>query len=441
MRALRSMVCGLVLCRAAVAVALGPQVVQTTLSNGATLLVSEQHNLPMVRVHVLIDAGARRDPPGRGGLANLTADLLTEGTATRSAAAIKEAIDFIGGSLQAETGLDYAQVRLHVLRKDLDAGLDLLADVLLRPAFRGEELTRRREAVLAAIRAGRDDPTELASRAFRRALFGAEPYGHEVEGDEESVPRITGADIEAFYRSFYRPNGALVVVVGDVSAQDAQARLERHLAAWNGSASRPFAYPTPATPTPRTERVDRPVTQASIILGHRGIARDNPDFEAIAVMNYILGGGGFSSRLMDNIRTRAGLAYSVASFFAAHKAPGSFQVVMQTKNESVADAIGRARAEIERIRTEPVSDEELSDAKRYLTGSFPLRLDSNAKIADFITQVSFYGLGLDYADQYIRRVNAVTKEDVQRVAQQYLHPDGLIEVIVANLGKAKLPER
>ena len=410
--------------------ALGPQATQETLPNGAVLLVSEQRNLPLVLIRVVLDAGSRRDPQGKGGLANLTASLITEGTATRSAQQIKDQIDFIGAGLDADADQDYAVVSLQVLRKDLDAGLDLLADVLLRPAFKADELARQREAVLATLRSQEDDPTTVAQKTFQRTLFGDTPYGHAVEGTTESVATLTRADVQQFYAHYFRPAGAAVVVVGDISTDEVRPALLRALGAWDGEVPPPFVYP-PFTPPPaQTIRVERPVTQAGIVIGDLGVARDNPDYEKIAVMNYILGGGGFSSRLMDNIRTQAGLAYSVGSFFAAGKSPGPFEIVMQTKNASVSDAIARARQEVERIRNEPVSDDELQEAKRYLTGSYPLRLDSNAKIADFIAQTWFYGLGLNYADVYIARVNAVTGEDVTRVAQQYLRPDRFIEVIV-----------
>lgn len=419
---------------------LGPQVVESTLPNGATLLVSEQHNLPMVLVSIIVDAGARRDPANLAGLANLTAQLLTEGTTKRSAAEIKDAIDFVGGSLGAGAATDYASISLQVLRKDLDIGLELMADVLLHPIFQAAELERRREAILASIRAGRDNPSEVANRAFRRAIHGTEPYGHSVAGDEETVPRIGRGDVREFYRQYYRPEGAAVIVVGDITAAEARRRIETALRAWRGSSGAKFVYPDQARPDVRKVHIDKAVSQASIILGHPGIARDTPDFEAISVMNYILGLGGFSSRLMESVRTKAGLAYSVTSYFTLNKAPGSFRVEMQTKNESAADAIALARAEVERIRTEEVSDEELDDAIRYLTGSYPLRLDSNSNIADFIAQVWLHDLGFDYADRYIERVKAVTKEDVLRVAKKYLHPDEFVEVIVADLSQAKLPE-
>lgn len=424
-----------VVCSTLPALAIGPQVTRSTLTNGATLLVSEQHNLPMVLVRVLVDAGARRDPAGIGGVAYLTADLLTEGTATRSAAEISEAVDFIGGSLTSSAEMDYATLGLRVLAKDLDVGMDLLADVLTRPAFAGGELARRREAVLARIRAEKDQPTTVAIRAFRPALFGNEPYGHPVHGTETSVPRVTRAEIRNFYQQFYQPARTLVVVVGDITAEAARARVERALASWKGAGSPEFQYPPPTTPSTRHVQINKPVTQAAVVLGHRGIARDNPDYEPLMVMNYILGGGGFSSRLMDRIRTRAGLVYSVSSGFGANKAPGSFQIVMQTKNESVNEAIALARAEVDRLRAEPVADEELDEAKRYLTGSFPLRMDSNGEVAGMVGEFAFYDLGLDYADRYLQRMNAVTQADVQRVAQQYLRPEEFIEVIVADLDK------
>ena len=412
--------------------ALGPTVVQDTLPNGAALLVSEQRNLPMVLVRVMLDAGARRDPTDKAGLANLTADLLTEGTATRSAQQIKDAIDFIGGALDTSADTDYALVSLQVLRKDLDAGLDLLADVLLHPAFKPDELARRREAVLASIRAAEDDPTDVAQKAFQRALYDDTPYGHPDEGTAASLTHINRADVQNFFRRCYGPTRAAVVVVGDLSPSEARDRLGRALGNWRGEPLAPFVYPPVVEPPGREIRIDRPVTQAAIVMGNLGIARSNPDYEAVAVMNYVLGSGGFSSRLMDRIRTQAGLAYSVGSYFAASKSPGPFEIVMQTKTASVADAIARARQEAEKIRTEPIGDDELQEAKRYLTGSFPLRLDSNNKIADFIAQAWFYELGMNYADTYIEKVNAVTLADVQRVAQAYIHPDRFIEVIVTN---------
>jgi len=410
------------------------------LGNGVTLIVSEQHTLPIVAVQVMVDAGGRLDPATKAGVASLTADLLNQGTAKRTANQISDAIDFIGGALESGADTDFATVALSVLAKDLDTGFDLLGDILMHPAFREEEVARRREAALGSIRAAEDQPGTVAAKAFQKTLFGGEPYGHPTEGTRESVTKLTRADVVDFYHRYYRPGRTIVTVVGDVSSADIADRLEHTLAGWTGGAGEPFRYPTEHTPAKRLVTIDKPLTQANIILGHRGIARDNPDYYAITVMNYVLGSGGFSSRLLDNIRTQNGLAYSVGSAFSVNKNPGSFQVVMQTKSASAADAIARARAEIDRIRREPITDDELSEAKRYLTGSFPLKLDSTRKIAGFLAQVEFYGLGHDYADTYGERINAVSKDDVLRVAQRYLKPDDLILVVVAKLDETPLSD-
>ncbi|HXQ24695.1 MAG TPA: pitrilysin family protein [Candidatus Acidoferrales bacterium] len=425
--------------RVATANAADPAADRRTLPNGALLIVSEQHALPMVVVQMIIDAGARRDPHGQEGLAALTADLLTEGTKTRSATQISAAADFIGASLGSSADTDYASLSLTVLGKDLDTGLTLLTDILLHPSFPDAEVKRRREAALANMKANEDDPGNVAQRVFVHSLFGDEPYGHLAIGTPPTVPGLTRKDLVAFYERYYRPEHSIITVVGDVTAADIEQRLQNGLKDWSPANVPAFAYPSIGAPHPVTLTVQKPISQANIILGQRGVARDNPDYYALTIMNYVLGGGGFSSRLLDNIRTKAGLAYSVGSFFSVNKSPGSFQVVMQTKNESANDAIQRACDEIARIRTEPISDDELKEAKLYLTGSFPLRLDTNAKIAGFLAQVEFFNLGADYADTYAQRINAVTKEDVLRAAQQYLQPEQLELVVVANLEQAKIP--
>lgn len=421
------------------ALAAGPPVERRTLPDDVRLVISEQHGVPMVVVQVLIDAGGRRDPKGKEGLAGLTADLLTEGTTSRTASQISEATDRIGASLSSSADTDYALLSLTVLRKDLDVGLNLLTDILLHPSFPDAEVARRREAALATMKANEDDPGRVAERAFMETLFRGEPYGHLVIGTPESVRALNRGELVAFYKQHYQPERTIITVVGDITTGEIEERLRNALAEWHAGASAPFQYPPPVASAHTPVLIEKPITQANIILGERGIARDNPDYYAVTVMNFILGGGGFTSRLLDNIRTKGGLAYSVASFFTVNRSPGSFQVVMQTKNESADDAIGRACTELNRIRSEPVSDAELNEAKLYLTGSFPLRLDTNAKIAGFLAQVEFFGLGADYASTYAQRINAVTTEDVRRVAQQYLHPDQLLFVVVANLGQTKLP--
>jgi len=409
------------------------------LDNGITLLHSEKKVLPIVTVVVAIKAGSIVETSEKAGLANLTADLLNEGTKARSSKEISDAIEFVGGSLNTAGGADYITVSLSVLKKDIELGFDLLSDVILNPAFSDDEIKRRKTSIKSSIIQQREEPDVIVSKAFNEAVFGKHPYGWPVEGTEETLDRITREDISAFYKEHYLPNNTIITVVGDLSKGELKSLLERYFMNWQKKDSRDILPPPPVfEDKPKVIKIQKPLTQANIILGHLGIKRDNPDYYAVSVMNYILGGGGFASRLMDNIRDNKGLAYDVHSTFSANKYSGSFQAGLQTKNESANTAIEETLKEMERIRTEQVTDKELSDAKSYLTGSFPLRIDSNRKIAGFLTSVEFYGLGLDYVDNYRKFIEAVTKDDIQRVARKYLNTKNYVLVVVGDLEKAAL---
>lgn len=421
------------------ALAKGPTFTRSELSNGAVLLVSEQHGVPMAVVHVLLDAGARRDPVGKEGLANMTADLLTEGTKSRSATQISAAVDRLGASLDSAAGMDSASLSMTVLTKHWDEGLALLLDSLLRPSFPNAEVERRREATLAAMKAAEDQPGHVVSRTFTETLFKGEPYGHAADGTKASVAKLSRPDLLAFYAKYYQPRGTIITVVGDVDANKVRADFEAALSAWKPTDVQPFDYPPPPAPQPQVIVIPKPIPQANITLGHRGLRRDDPDYYAVLVMNFILGGGGFGSRLLDDIRTRAGLAYSVGSGYTAPKAAGSFRVEMQTKTASAREAVELACAQLRRVRDELVTESELEDAKLYLTGSFPLQFDSNSEIAGFLTSVEFFGLGKHYADDYLAKINAITREDIQRVARTFVRPDETLLVVAGELTDGDLP--
>ena len=405
---------------------------RAVLNNGMILLTSEQRTLPMVSIEMLIHAGARYDAPKQDGLANLTAELITEGTKRRSALQISESLDFLGASLSARSGEDLASVSLTVLKKDLAAGLELLAEVLTGAVFPQEEIERQKQAVLGLIRAKQEQPGEIAEMHFAAALFPQTRYGRPVEGTEESVEAIPQASLREFYQRYYRPNRSIMAVVGDISHQEMIEALNQAFRSWNKGEPPPKPLAVPGEAEIGTIRVNKDLTQANIVLGQRGVGRKNPDYYALQVMNYILGGGGFSSRAMDSIRNQRGLAYSVYSYFSADKGRGTFQFVMQTKNETALQAIDIAKEEIRRIRQGPVSEAELNDAKDYLTGSFPLRFDTMGKVANFLAQVEYFELGLDYTERYPDLIRKVTIDDVTRVAQKYLEPDKMITVIVGN---------
>jgi zinc protease len=413
-----------------------PPVQRMVLPNHLVLLVCEEHSLPFVTFQLLINSGSRQDPSGQEGLANLTARGLLLGSLNRSVNTINEEVDFMGASLNASVGKDVATLSLRILKKDLDKGFDLFMEALRRPAFPEEEIRREIEKTLAAIQSGEDEPGEVAQKEFQKTLFLKSPYGHPVEGTKESVARLTREAVLRFYQAHYHPNNSILAVVGDITVEEIKKKIIPHLINWPMAEIPKVPFTVAFANERKMIKIDRTITQANIVLGHAGISRDNPNFYPFTVMNYILGSGGFSSRLVEEIRIKRGLAYSVTSYFDAGKYPGSFQIVLQTKNSSAREAISIALQQMERIRKDPVSEKELEGAKKYLIGSFPLRLDTQAKLASFITVLEYHGLGFDYASQYRSLIQSVTKEDVLRVAQKYLFPEKTILVVVGNLKEA-----
>ncbi len=409
---------------------------RSVLDNGIVLLTSEQKALPMVSIELLIDASSRYDAPNQEGLANLVAKLLTYGTKRRTALQINETLDFLGASLSIRCSDDLASVSMTILKKDLTTGLELLGDILINSTFPQQEIERQKQSVIASIKARDESPGDIAQRRFAAALFPQSPYGRPVEGTETSVKGIQQKSLREFYERYYRPNRSILAVVGDVSDQESTQALNQAFRSWRKGEPGGKPLVPSVIGSSQVIRVNKDLTQANIMMGHEGVPRNHPDYYAIQVMNYILGGGGFSSRAMDSIRNERGLAYSVYSYFGAEKSHGTFVFVMQTKNDTAEEAIRIAREEIRRMREQPVTDPELDDAKNYLTGSFPLRLDTNHKVASFLAQVEFFRLGLDYPDRYADLIRKVTREDVQRVAKAYLHPEKLITVVVGNQKKA-----
>lgn len=409
------------------------------LPGGMILLHSEKTSLPIITAVVIIKAGSVIEPSNKAGLANLTADLLNEGTKKRSSKNISEEIEFVGGTLGTSGGADYITVTLSVLKKDIDLGFDLLSDIILNPSFDPDEISRRKEIIKNSILRQKEDPGAIASKAFRKAVFGDHPYGRPTEGTEESLDGLIRSDLMDFHSLHFTPDNTIMAIVGDMDRQSAIALVMKYFGSWKGQKKDPVSVSSPSVGS-RQEviKINKNLTQSNIILGHLGISRDNPDYYALSVMNYILGGGGFSSRLMDNIRDDKGLAYDVHSSFSADKYSGSFQIALQTKNQSANSAINEILKEMQIMRTEPVSDKELNDSKSFLLGSFPLRIDSNAKIARFMTAVEYYGLGLDYADNYKKLISAITKDDILRVARKYLHPEKYVLVLVGDTDKAAL---
>jgi zinc protease len=415
------------------------EIKKMTLSNGATLLVSEQHQLPMVTVMIEFDAGTRRDPKGKEGLADLTARCLSEGTKELTAPEFDQKVDFMGSTVGVSAGRDYSTAGMTTLKKYQGETLGLLAGILTEPGLRDDDIERKRAEQVAEIKAAEEQPGYTADVEFAKDLFGDSPYGHPGAGYSDSVAKLTNDDVRGFYHDYYKLGSAIIAVAGDVKADEVKASLEKELAGLAGSVT-PQAEPPPITVPPglHVKLIDRNVMQANIMMGSGGVERSNPDFYRLKVMNYILGGGGFSSRLVKVVRSGHGLAYSIDSGFQPGKFQGAFTISLQTKNQSSNEAIDLILQQMREIQEKPVSDAELDSAKKFLIGSFPLGIERQSAIASFMVQVEFYGLGLDYADQYPKLIGSVTKDDVLAVAKKYLHPDSMIVVAVANQADAKI---
>lgn len=400
------------------------------LPGGIVLLVAERPVVPIVAVRVFMRAGAVQDPANRPGLANLVGEVLTRGTARRSAAEIDEAIEFVGGRLEADAGRDGLTVSLSVLKKDLTLGLDLLADVVLSPAFPEAEVKRKITQIQAAIKRSEEDPGTVAARALARWVYPGHPYGRPTEGTIESVGALTREDVVGFYRRHVRPDTTIVAMAGDVTADEARRLVLARLGGWRRPTAPPPALPPAPGPAPaRVQTIAKPLTQATILLGRPAIRQVDPDYFSLAVASYVLGGGS-ASRLYTRVRDQGGLAYEVYSALSAGRYGASFLVSAQTRATEVVKVADILGEELARLAREPVSDDELQLAKDYLIGSFPLRLDTTAKVADFVVAVEEQGLGLDYADRYRSSVAAVTAADVQRVAAKFLPPDTFSRVVV-----------
>jgi zinc protease len=413
--------------------AAAPLAHREVLPNGIVLLVAERPAVPIVAVRVYTRAGAVVEPPDKAGLASLTGAVLTRGTAKRTGPELDAAIEFVGGALEAGAGRDGMTVSLSVLRKDLDLGLDLLQEVLLTPAFPEPEVKRKIGEIQAAIKRSEENPGAVAARALSPLVYDGHPYGRPAEGTVESVGKLTRDDVAGFHRAHVRPDTAVVAVVGAVTVAQARDAVVRRLGGWTAPAApAPTVPDAPASPAPQTREIARDLTQSTILLGRQAVRQVHPDYFPLIVASYVLGGGS-ASRLYGRVRDQGGQAYAVYSYVSPGRYGASFVVSTQTRTAEVPKVTQVIRNELERMTKELVTDGELELAKSYLIGSFPFRLDTSSKVADFLVAIESQGLGLDYADRYRASVARVSAAEVQRVAQKYFPPDSFSRVVVGKI--------
>jgi len=319
---------------------------------------------------------------------------------------------------------------LAILKRDLALGLDLLAEVVLTPAFPEAEVKRRVAQIQAGIKRSEEDPGTVAGRALARLVFGSHPYGRPPEGTIESVGRLTREDVVKFYGERVRPDTTIVAVVGAVTLDEARREVTARFGAWPRPAAPALGVAAAAAgPPPQAVTIAKDLTQATILLGRQAIRQTDPEYFPLVVASYVLGGGS-ASRLYGRVRDEGGLAYSVYSYVSPSKYGSSFVVGGATRVAEVPKVIDIVRDELARMGREPVTEREVALAKDYLVGSFPLRLDTSAKVADFLVAIEEQGLGLDYADRYRQNVSRVTVADVQRAAATFFAPDTFNRVVV-----------
>ena len=409
-----------------------PQISTRELPNGLKIVVLEQHELPLVDVMLQVRSGGETDPAGRVGMADLVAAMLTEGTANRTALQIADQAAFLGIQLNASSSWERSTIALHAPTAQLDSALALFGDVALRPTFPAADLERVRKVRLTALQQLRDRAPAIADRAFASAVFGDHPYGRPLAGTEGSVASITREDVQRFYTTYYRPNNATLLVVGDVRPDDVERRARELFGAW-ARGTVPMA-PNAAQPRPKGTRVvivDKPgAEQTSFRLGGIGAPRTTSDYFPLQVMNTILGGS-YTSRLNANLRETKGYTYGASSGFGLRRSAGPFIASAEIVTAKTDSALIEFLKELRAIR-DTVPADELAKAKRYLQLGLPSSLETTQGIAQEFLPLIAYGIPLDFHASAVQRYGAVTQADVQRVARQYVDPDRLTIVLVGD---------
>jgi zinc protease len=403
-----------------------------TLANGLEVVAVSHHEQPAVSIRLIFRAGGARDPVNKPGVAYLAASLLDQGTTSKNAEQIATMIDSIGGAIGAGAGSDLTFINAAVMKDSLGLALDLVSELARQPAFAPEEIDRQRQQILSGLKVSYDDPDYLAGVVFDRLVYGFHPYGKPDSGTPESIAAISRADLVEFHKRWFAPNNAILAIVGDVTADEAFAGAQRAFGGWQRADLPPVKAEEPPPPTRRAVVIDRPgAAQTEIRVGNIAVSRRHPDYLALDIATKILGGEG-GNRLHRVLRSERGLTYGASADLNALKDTGDIVAETDTRSEKTAEALRLMVEEIVRLQRQRVSTRELSDAQEYLTGSFPLTIETPSAIALQVLNAIFYGLDLNELQTYRERVNAITVDDIQRVAQQYLRPERLSIVLVGD---------
>ncbi|MCU1384341.1 MAG: Peptidase inactive domain protein [Acidobacteria bacterium] len=403
-----------------------------TLPNGLQVVVVMHHEQPAVTMRLLVRAGTSSDPREKLGLAHLASSLLDQGTKAMSAQEMNDAVDFIGGAMGAGAGTDLTFVNMVVMKDSFDAGLKMLSDMARQPAFAPAEIERQRQQMLSGQKVSAEDPGYIANSVFDRLVYGFHPYGMPESGTPQTIGALTREDLLAFHSRFFVPNNAILAIVGDVTAAEAFTAAKKVFNDWQKRDLPAQTFVGPPDPTRRVIVVNKPdAVQTEVRVGHIGIPRTHPDYMAVNLAIRILGGEG-SNRLHQVLRTERGLTYGAQANMDTLKESGDFEAETNTRSEATGEVLRLIVDEFWRMQRERVGERELDGAKAYLTGSFPLTIETPESIAMQVVNALFYGLPLAELQNFRERVNAVTPDDIQRVAKALLRPDRLSVVLVGN---------
>lgn len=400
--------------------------------NGARVYFVESHDLPMFDVSVDFAAGSVFDTPAKSGLAGVTLGMLKLGAGGLSENEISRRMADTGAQLVNRFDSDRGGMSLRTLtsKAELQQSLELFARILQQPEFPAAVLEREKASAVSAIREADTKPEILLSRNFSRMIYGTHPYALRGSGEAATVAVITRDDVAGFYRRHYTSDGAVVAMMGDVTREQAAAIAEQLTSRLPRASVADVIAPVPSLERAETRVVAHPATQSHLMIGMPGIRRDDPDYFPLYVGNYILGGGGFVSRITDEVRSKRGLAYSAYSYFAPMKGRGPFVIGLQTRRDQVAEALAVVRKTLAGFLADGPTADELQKAKQNIVGGFALRIDSNRKIVDNLAAIGFYGLPLTYLDDFAANVEKVTVDDIRRAFARHVDPARMVTVAV-----------
>jgi len=410
-----------------------PEIHQADLPGGMRLLGVEYDRAPWLSLTFMAKRGAETDPPDKPGVADWAAELLTLGTARRSQLQLAEDIESRGAALNARAGWDATLINLEGLAEDFPELMAILAEVVQTPGFPEDEFPLLKERRRAELVHQKDDPRETANVRFLRLFFGDSPYGHAVAGDLQRLDHLHLPDLQDYYRREFTPATSTLVAVGMVAFERVQEEAARRWGSWAGGG--PASPPYDATPerlcAPGVYLLDRPdLTQSEIRVGHLGLPRTHADYFPLKLVNYILGEGGFSSRLMARIRSDLGFTYGIRSSFSFRRAPGPFIVSTFTPAKNTAPVVKEIRSVITEVHQRGVLAQELAEAQSYCVGHFPLGLETSRGLARQVMNIDLDDLGTDYLKNYCEQIRGVTLKAAARAAQNHLHPDRLVTLVM-----------